>query len=165
MFSINSFNKLNLTNIGNACLILFIDYFNDKLGHFVCVFKIKNELIFVDSFGLDNSFYNKNIVNKYNSFKQYLSKRLQSEISTSCGGYVIFFIHIILKCNYNLNDFSKIIIENFPNKNNYVKNDKIIFKYIIYNTRISSIACQKFFCNNSFGIKYNECIKYVCRSS
>ena len=162
IFSIKTFNKLDLTNIRNSCLILFIDYLNNKLGHFVCIFKIHNDLIFVDSFGMSNSFYKNNILNKYTPFKQYLSKRLQSSVTTACGAYVVFFINTILKCNYDLNKFAVIVIQYFPKQNNYIQNDKIIFRYIVQNTRISYKNCQKYFCNNKFAIKYKKCLKSIC---
>ena len=162
VFTIKSFNNLNLTNIKNACLILFIDYINEKLGHFVSIFKINNKLIWVDSYGKSVSFYKKNITNKYISFTYYLSKKIQSNISTSCGAYCVFFIHMILKCDYDLNKYAKIILKEFPETKKFIENDKKIVSYIIRNTNISSKNCKKYFCNNSFIIKYNECLQSVC---
>ena len=94
--------------------------------------------------------------------RKYISKRLQSSFSTSCGAYCILFIHIILLCDYNLNIFADIISQIFPKSNSYIENDKILFKYILQSTQMSSKDCKKYFCNSSFAIKYNKCLKLVC---
>ena len=161
IFSIKEFNNLDLRYTNNCCLIIFIDGIKKNLGHWLVICKIKKDLYWIDSFGLSPLFYKNNINNKYLKFSYYLSKRLQSRLTTICGGYCIFFIHMIFKSNYNIKQFKTILINNFHFKN-FEKNDQIIAKYILNNTLISKNKCKKYFCSTKFIINYHKCTEIVC---
>ena len=97
-------------------------------------------------------------------YSSILNKRLQSDSTTTCGSYTVFFIHLISYCNYNLSKFTDILINNF-NFKNLIKNDLYIIKYIskmypYFNKR----KCNKFFCNNMFLSNYKKCYKTICKS-
>ena len=171
-FNLKSFYNLKLTNIKNACLILFINQINKnnlELGHWVSILIFdKNKkgnnnkkIVFLDSYGQNPKFYQKTRFNKYKKITNYLSIRLQGNNSTTCGAYSIFFIHIILKYDYDISTIQKIIRNIFLN-NNYTNNDKLVIQYIYTYTNISKRDCSIYFCNKDFLLNYNSCIKSLC---
>lgn len=164
IFTIDSFNILNIKNKKKCSLILFINNISKNLGHWVTIININHKLYFIDSYGLSPMFYNKSINNIHNKINYFLNKRLQSDSTTTCGSYTVFFIHLISYCNYNLSKFADILINNF-NFKNLIKNDLYIIKYIskmypYFNKR----KCNKFFCNNMFLSNYKKCYKTICKS-
>lgn len=160
--SIDSFHELNLSNVNRCCVVIFIDNMTRKnLGHWVVAMKLNKDLYFLDSFAKHPSFYNKNINNKYFNFSYYLVKRLQANDSTSCGAYCIFFIHSILRSEYNIARLENILTSTFFS-NHYKKNDRNIAEYVFKNTSISVKKCKEYFCNKDFIIKHKQCSKSVC---
>ena len=101
IFSIDDFNNLKIYIYDKFSLILFIDnIFKNNLGHWIVISKSnKGRLYFLDSYGKNPEFYRKKIEKK---FDFYLNIRLQSDFSTICGGYAIFFIDLISKCSYDM---------------------------------------------------------------
>ena len=164
IFTIDSFNILNIKNKKKCSLILFINNISKNLGHWVTIININHKLYFIDSYGLSPMFYNKNINNTHNKINYFLNKRLQSDSTTTCGSYAVFFIHLISYCNYNLSKFTDILINNF-NFKNLIKNDLYIIKYIskMY-PYFNKKKCNKFFCNNMFLSNYKKCYKTICKS-
>ena len=61
IFSIKDLHSLNINRYSYCSLILFIENISVNLGHWVCIFKIKYELFFLDSFGFRPKFYKINI--------------------------------------------------------------------------------------------------------
>ena len=76
VYSLDSFNKIPLKNYTYCSIILFIDNITLNLGHWVCLFKIHNDLFFIDSFGKKPFFYKKTITNKYLRINYYIKKKI-----------------------------------------------------------------------------------------
>ena len=164
IFTIDSFNILDIRGRKNCSLILFIDNVSKNLGHWVSVIKINYKLYFIDSYGLPPTFYNKNIKNVYSEINYFLNTCLQSNLTTTCGSYAVFFIHLISYCKYNLTVFTDIFFNNF-NFLNLLKNDLYIIKYIskVY-PYFNKKKCNRFFCNNMFLSNYKKCHESICKS-
>ena len=82
----------------------------------------------MDSYGLKPCFYKKNIKNKYFDIKYYFLSTLQSNLSTICGLYCIFFTHLFIECKFNLSCVGNAVINTF---NKYkIKNDQKMVKFI-----------------------------------
>ena len=114
MYTVKEYNDLNLKNINHFSLILFISSISENLGHFATIFKGKdNKVFFCDSYGKKLSFYKQNINNKYVKINFFLKFKLQSNISTICGGYSIFFVHTISLCEYDAICFTKLFLKVF----------------------------------------------------
>ena len=129
------------------------------MGHWVVIIKINHKLYFIDSFGISPNFYNKNIKNNYSKINYFLSSRLQSNLTTTCGSYAVFFIHLISYCNYDLPRFTEIFFDIF-NFKNLLKNDLYIIKYISKTyPHFGKNKCNKFFCNNMFLTNHKKCLK------
>lgn len=131
------------------------------MGHWVTIFKTDNGVYFVDSFGFSPKFYKKNIGNKHVKISHYLSKKLQNNYTTICGGYAVFFIHGIVKCNYRIACFMKMMKDNFLFKRK--NNDKTIVEYILKYTSIKPDQCVNYFCSKKFNIDYNKCLNKICQ--
>ena len=164
IFTIESFNILDLRKREKCSLILFINNVSRNLGHWVVVININYKLYFIDSYGLSPVFYNKNIKNNYSKINYFLSSRLQSDSTTTCGSYAIFFIHLISYCKYDILEFTDIFLKVF-NFNNLIKNDIYIIKYVskMY-PHFNKRKCNKFFCNNKFLSNYKKCSKMMCKN-
>ena len=109
IFDINNFQSLKIHLYKNCSLICFLNTISDVRGHWVSIFKINNKLYFIDSYGYSPIvYYNLHIKNNYMKFTNYLSIKYQSDLSTSCGAYCIFFIYIFILCNYNIKRIEKI---------------------------------------------------------
>ena len=157
----SSFKNIPLKNYTYCSLILFIDNISQNLGHWVCLFKIHNNLFFIDSFGKKTFFYKKKITNKYLKFNHYMKKKIQGNNSTVCGAYAIFFIYNMIKFKYNINSFQS-YIHNKLHSTKYTLNDKIIVKFIMNNTSYSLTQCEHLFCSKNFIINLNLCKKTLC---
>ena len=161
VFLLNSFKNLPLTNYKFCSLIIFIDNLSKNLGHWVCLFKIHNNLYFIDSFGKKPLFYKKTITNRYLKCNYYMKKRFQGNNSTVCGAYVIFFIYNIIKFKYDINNFQSHIRTNLhPTK--YTLNDRIIVNFIMDNTSYSLTQCEHLFCSKKFIVNIALCKKTLC---
>ena len=161
LFTIEEFNNLNIYNIPHFCLILFINTISSNLGHYVVCAKNENDFYFFDSYGFSPYSYSLKIPFSSKLKKYYLSFRLQSNLSSNCGVYAIFFIHLITHCNYNMICFKSIFTKLF-NQKNYLENDKYIIKYLFKYFPSLSVNCEKVICNNQFVINRKKCIKYFC---
>ena len=157
VFSIEEYNKLDIRKLDKFSLILFINNIDTNLGHFVSLFKSGNKIYFCDSYGHNVKHYRRNIKNV--SF--YLKIRLQSNLSTSCGAFSIFFIHLISACKFDVFCFSDTFSKLF--KFNFIKNEKYIIKYIfsIY-PKLNKKHCNNLFCNKHFLTNYKKCVKKLC---
>ena len=109
--------KLNINTYKNFSLILFIDNISENLGHWTCIIKIDNKIFFLDSFGFDSKFYHLNFKKIFKSKNRisyfFLKFRLQGNNTTTCGAYVIYFIKNIVDCNYYINCFKNIFLQDF----------------------------------------------------
>ena len=159
VFTIEEYNALNLKNKKNFSLILFISNISKNLGHFVTIFKSENKIFFCDSYGKNVTFYKKKIKN----INFYLNYKLQSNNTTICGGYSIFFVHIISLCKYKMICFKKIFLDFFNFKRRFI-NDKYIKNYLflIY-PKLNNKYCKYLFCNKNFIINYENCEKVLCQ--
>ena len=161
VYLLNSFKDLPLNNYTCCSLILFIDNISQNLGHWVCLFKIHNNLFFIDSFGKKPFFYKKTITNRYLKCNYYMKKRFQGNNSTVCGGYVIFFIYNIIKFKYDINNFQSYICNNL-HSTKYTLNDRIVVKFIMNNTPYSLTQCEHLFCSKKFIANVKLCKKTLC---
>ena len=163
VYSLDSFNKIPLKNYTYCSIILFIDNITLNLGHWVCLFKIHNDLFFIDSFGKKPFFYKKTITNKYLRINHYMKKRFQGSNSTVCGSYVIFFIYNIIKCKYNINSFQSHILNKLYSTN-FTNNDKFVVQFILNNTSYSLTQCERLFCSKKIILNLELCKKKLCSS-
>ena len=81
-------------NRGHA--VIFHKYPNQQVGHWYAVLRTPNkEVFFIDSFGKQPQFYNKNWLAclKNNGYKQLTvnTKKYQHEESAVCGRYALYF--------------------------------------------------------------------------
>ena len=117
IFSIKDLSNLNINLYENFSLILFIENISPKLGHWVSVFKIKNKIFFLDSFGFHPNIYKINLkkifkINKEINF-YFLKYRLQGDNTTTCGAYAVHFINRILSCDYSIYCFITLFFKGF----------------------------------------------------
>ena len=161
IFTIKEFETLKI-NKKKCVLILFIDNISASKGHWVTIIKNDNILYYVDSYGLKPCSYMKNIKNIYFDIKYYFLYRLQSDFSTICGIYSIFFIHLTIECKFNLSCVSNTVITTFTKSK--IKNDQKMVKYIqkIY-PFFTKKKCAKFFCNSRFIINFEKCYISLCK--
>ena len=160
VFTIKEYNTLNLKKKKQFSLILFISNISKNLGHFVTVFKSENEIFFCDSYGKNVTFYKKKIKN----INFYLNYKLQSNNSTICGGYSIFFVHLISLCKYKITCFKKIFLNffNFKSKRKFL-NDIFIKNYLFLIYPKLNNKCKYLFCNKNVIINYQNCEKILCQ--
>ena len=153
----------------NSILVFFIENIFKKLGHWVAILKIKNKIYFLDSFGLHPKLYNFDFKHIFKSKLKYdyyyLNLQTQSDSSSTCGAYTIFFIHTIIWCKYTITCFKKSVLKNLSHKNN-ILNDHFIIKYMYKHFKnILPSNCQELFCNTKFIINRENCVKLVCKNS
>ena len=151
----------------NAYLILFIDNISRRLGHWVTVLKLRSRIYFLDSFGFHPKIYNLNLKHIFRSKVEYdfffINLPLQSDRSTTCGAYVIYFIKNISICNFNILCFEKNVLKHFKNRNKQL-NDQFVIKFIYDNFyHILPFNCKKMFCNDEFIIDRKRCMKDICK--
>ena len=160
IFTLNEFKSLKIKK-KRCALILFIDTISLKKGHWVCILKINKNLYFMDSYGLNPQLYHKKIENKYLNIKYYFLYRLQSNYSTICGLYTIFFIHLIITSNFNLKWFTNIVNNTFTKSK--LNNDRKMVSYIkkIY-PFFTKKHCIKYFCNPDFILNFKFCTTKIC---
>ena len=137
------------------------------MGHWVTIFKIKNEIYFLDSFGLHPQMYNFDLKLVFKSKVKYayyyLNLQTQSDESSACGAYIIFFIHTIVLCKYSFSCLKK--KKKIRHSNNLL-NDHFIVQYIYEHFKdILPYNCQQLFCNSNFIINRNKCMQYVCKNN
>ena len=158
VFSIGQYNKLDIHKFNKFSLILFINNIESNLGHFVSLFKSGNKIYFCDSYGHNVKYYKKNIKN----VNFYLKIRLQSNLSTSCGAFAIFFIHLISVCKFDVFCFSNTFSKMFKFKS-LIKIEKYIIKYVfsIY-PKLNKKDCKYSFCSKHFLINYKKCFEKLC---
>ena len=161
VFSIKEFNHLDTRHMKHFALILFIHGIYKNLGHFVSVFKAHGKFYFVDSYGNTPTFYKKKIINKYFKFDYCLKIKLQTDYTTVCGAYAIFFVHLFNGCNFDVECVVNIFLKVF-NPKKLIINDKYIVRYIFHiYPRINNNECQILFCNSNFIINYEKCKKNI----
>ena len=125
------------------------------------VFKTKHKIYFCDSYGYEVDYYKKNIKNKYCNINFYLKIRLQSNLSTSCGAFSIFFIHLISICKYDIFCFNDIFIKIFQFKS-LIEKEKYIIKYIFSIYPKLNKKRNNLFCNKLFLTNYKKCVRKLC---
>ena len=166
VYSVRAFNRLNIRNFDRFSLILFISNVITTLGHWIVIIKTGKHLFFCDSFGHSPRFYKK-INNPYLEFDFYFNWKLQNDSTTICGGYAIFFIHLISACHFDIQCFANKIqdIFKYSQQKKSFYNDKIIVKYIfkIY-PHISKEKCKTLFCNTKFIINPKQCSNALCNT-
>ena len=167
IFTPSQLNYVNIDRYNHLILILFIPNISKTYGHWCCLIKIKKVLYFLDSFGLNPDLYNFNLKHNLKTKKKYLyyylNLQIQSNYTTVCGAYAIYFIHTLILCKYNINCLKKEIIRHLKNKNK-LKNDYFIIQYMYNNFKKDlPFNCQNIFCNDKFIIKRKLCIETLCR--
>ena len=164
VFTLKQFKSLKIKN-KKCALILFIDTINSKKGHWVTIIKINKILYFMDSYGLSPNSYMKKIGNQYVDIKYYFLYRLQTNFSTICGVYAIFFVHLIIACEFNLAPFANAIIDTF-NKFKFKENDRKMKKYIFKAYPFfDRKQCKNLFCNSNFTINFKKCYESLCHQN
>ena len=121
------FSRSNLPNLKNGAYVINLDHSKNIGAHCVVIFVKKNEVIYLDSFGVEyipkeimekiehSSLGNKNV--KTSIF------RIQDNNSVMCGYFCILFIEYMLQ-GKTLTDFT-----NLFSPWNFKKNDEIIKRY------------------------------------
>ena len=112
---------------GESCYVINIVNNPNKMGHWVCFYFQNNTLFFFDSFGIHPNFYSGDIALLFNNYLGekviVVQNKIQSDRSNVCGGYVIWFINMMVKGK------SYRFIRNFFNVNR-ICNDAFIKRYI-----------------------------------
>ena len=95
----------------------------EKMGHWVLLYKIRKNLLWIDSFGKDPKFYGgriKMFFHNYDGEKIFvIKKQLQSNTSLVCGAYVLYFSYKLSREN----NYKK-VVRNFVNDKKF--NDSIV---------------------------------------
>ncbi|MET0570938.1 MAG: hypothetical protein ABWZ79_05895 [Pedobacter agri] len=81
---------------GRGHVVFFHKYKKEKVGHWFATLRDRNNnIFFIDSFGMDPGYYNKNLINCFrnNGIKNVIvnKKSMQGENSNSCGRYSVLF--------------------------------------------------------------------------
>ena len=167
VFTISQLYDINFDHLRYTVIILFIDNISKKLGHWTSIIKINKKIYFLDSFGLNPKLYNLNLKRIFNSRVTYnyyyLNKKTQSEESSGCGAYVVFYIHTLVRCKYRISCFKKSILQNLRHENTLL-NDHFIYLYVSKHFNdILPYTCKQLFCNTKFIINRKSCIKHICK--
>ena len=162
IFTLKQFKSLKIKN-KKCVMILFIDGVNPQKGHWVTIIKIDDILYFMDSYGLSPHSYMKKIENQNLEIKFYFKYRLQTNFSTVCGLYAIFFVHLSISCNYNLACINNSITDKFS-RIKFIENDRKIIKYIfkVY-PFLTKKQCKNMMCNSNFIINFKKCYESLCK--
>ena len=167
IFTISQLSTIDTKKYKYLALILFIPNISKILGHWTVLIKVKNNIYFLDSFGLNPKLYNFDLKHtfkskiKYNYY--YLNVQIQSNSSTTCGAYAIYFIHTMILCKYNIICLKKKINKHLKNRIKSI-NDNFVIQYM-YDYFKNSLPnnCQKLFCNNKFITNRKLCIQTICK--
>ena len=115
------FSRNDLSRVRGGAYVINLDDKKSKGTHWVSLFIDRDTAVYVDSFGI--KYIPQDVLNKirdksisHNIF------RIQSSDSVMCGFYCIAFIYML--SGKTLLDYT-----NLFSRNDYKKNDKIIYKY------------------------------------
>lgn len=108
-----------------SCFIVNTHERNKPGAHWLAFFVDEDKRVeFFDPYGLHPSFYGiDTYLNKVSSSWSYNSKRIQAQLSNSCGQICLFYLYLKAR-HFSLND----ILVNFSN--DYKNNEKIVFDFL-----------------------------------